>query len=423
MLPYVKNPRQISDQERRQLVDSIERLGFAEIPAINTDNKIVAGHQRLAVMKLLGRGQEEIDVRVPNRLLTPAEFDEYLIRSNKNTGSWDWTKLIGFDQAMLSNVGFNSKEIDKIYAQKEIKNDRFDPEQAYNLIKEPDSKIGEIYQLGEHRLMCGDATNRDHVEKLMAGACADMVFTDPPYNVDYNGSHTTEDHRNEDRRMLNDKMDSQQFYNFLEKSIANMMSVCNGSFYVCMSSSEMHTIKPAFVAAGGHYQSFIIWVKNTFTLGRADWQNKYEPILYGWNSKNKNHYFYGLRDQSNVWKDIDELSPDFDGKKTTIKIGSIHLEIDGPVTGRIIDKTGQVDIWEEKKPQRSVEHPTMKPLKLVARAITASSLRGQSVLDLFGGSGSTLIAAHQLGRKCFIMELDPKYCDVIRKRYSLLVGE
>jgi DNA modification methylase len=276
------------------------------------------------------------------------------------------------------------------------------------------SKQGELYQLGEHRLLCGDATNKADMEKLMAGKLANMVFTDPPYNINYTPS---------DRQgIMNDNMASEEFYQFLLESCRNIVSYSDGGIYICMSSKEMPNLKKAFENAGGHWQSFIIWVKNTFTLSNADYQNQYEAILYGWNNNSKNHYFVDYRNMGNIWHDLDSKAK-YDGKKTTMNIGGIRIEIDGKATGRYTKGKFKIDIWRHDKPSKSLEHPTMKPIALCAEAIQNSSQAGDTVMDIFGGSGSTLIACEQINRKCRMMELDPKFCDVIRKRWAKYIGK
>ena len=223
--------------------------------------------------------------------------------------------------------------------------------------------------------------------------------------------------------IMNDKMSSEQFYAFLHAALSNMIRATDGALYVCMASSELVNLKRAFEDAGGHWQSFIVWVKNTFTLSRADYQNQYEPILYGWPKEKKNHYFKGTRNEGNVWEPIKRALVAYDGEYTTIKLEGCKIRIKGEVEGEIVDEQRTTDIWRENKPTKSDEHPTMKPIALVARALWNSSQRGEIVLDGFGGSGSTLIAAEQTGRKCYAMELDPKYVDVIVERWEKHTGE
>ena len=245
---------------------------------------------------------------------------------------------------------------------------------------EPITKHGDIWILGKHKLLCGDTTMYDDVRKLMRDDCAAMIFTDPPYNVNY-GSTMKDSIRYHagtlgGRKIMNDNL-GDGFPQFLTDSLSNLLMFCQGAAYVCMSSSELHTLYSAFIAAGGKWSTFIIWAKNTFTLGRADYQRQYEPILYGWNA-DKPHYWCGDRDQS--------------------------------------------DVWEYNKPVKNDLHPTMKPVELVERAVLNSSKSGDIVLDGFGGSGSTLIACEKNNRKARLMELDPKFCDVIVKRWEEYTG-
>jgi DNA modification methylase len=213
------------------------------------------------------------------------------------------------------------------------------------------------------------------VEHLLAGQLADMTFTDPPYNVDY-GSSAKDKLRGKKRKILNDDLGS-AFEAFLHDTCANILSVTKGAVYICMSSSELHTLQHAFTAAGGKWSTFVIWAKHTFTLGRADYQRMYEPILYGWRDGH-DHYWCGARDQS--------------------------------------------DLWHYDKPARNDLHPTMKPVALVERAIRNSSKSRDIVLDPFGGSGSTLIACEKAGRHGRLLELDPRYCDVIVHRWQAWIG-
>jgi DNA modification methylase len=249
-----------------------------------------------------------------------------------------------------------------------------------------------------------------------------MCFTDPPYNVDYQGGASGDWGKPRDR-IKNDKMSKAAFYNFLRDSLANAIANTKGGIYVCMSSSELETLKAAFEDAGGHWQSYIVWVKNTFTLTRADYQHTYEPILYGWPAKTKNHYFTEDRSIPNVWEDLREIKTEYDGSYTTIKFQGYEVKVAGKAEGQVKRRKQRVDIWRYDKPTRSSEHPTMKPVELCAEAIKNSTKRNGIVLDLFAGSGSTLIASETIGRTARVMELDPKYVDVIRKRWYKLTHD
>jgi len=245
-----------------------------------------------------------------------------------------------------------------------------------------------------HYLMCGDSTKIENVEKLMDGKKADMVFTDPPYNVNYKGTAGS---------IKNDNFkNNSEFYQFLYDSIGAFRPFVVGDVYICMSSSELHTLQKAFMDNNGHWSTFIIWVKDRFTLGRSNYHRQYEPILYGW-FDGSSHWWSGNRKLGDIYK----------GEALMDGFGKPMLYAEGLDT----------DIWEFDKPGKNKEHPTMKPIKLCARGISNSCKKGGTVLDLFGGSGSTLIACEQLDRTCYMMELDPKYCDVIRKRYAKFIGE
>ena len=233
------------------------------------------------------------------------------------------------------------------------------------LPEEPESKRGDLYILGDHRVLCGDSTLKEDVHRLVDGAEVDMIFTDPPYNVDYEGTAG---------KIQNDKQEDSEFYQFLFKAFSNMFEYTRkgGAIYVCHADTEGLNFRNAYRNAGFKLASCLIWVKNSLVLGRQDYHWRHEPILYGW------------------------------------KEGAAHFFVD--------DRT-QDTIWEYNKPRRNEEHPTMKPLELVGKAISNSSKPKELVLDLFGGSGSTLIAAEQLSRKSYLMELDEKYVDVIVKRF------
>ena len=366
LVPYDKNPRKLTEEQYKHLEASLKKFNLVEIPAINTDNIIIAGHQRLHILKALGRGEEEIDVRVPNRALSEAELREYNVRSNKNTGEWDWDILANaFEMDELIDWGFDEKDLRINMPDEEIVEDEAPKVEE----GEPDSKLGEVYELGRHRLMCGDATKKEEVEKLMNGAKADMVFTDPPYNVNYKGVPNGKQWD----KIANDALSAEEFEAFLSDVFSNISSVSKdgAALYICHADKGHAHFRAAFEKAGYKWRATIIWVKNSPAFNFAQYKYKHEPIFYCY-KKGQTVGWYGDRKQHTVW---------------------------------------------ELNKERS-DHPTVKPVSLVAKAINNSSKKGGTVLDLFGGSGSTLIAAEQTGRTCYMMEIDPKYCDVIRKRYE-----
>lgn len=391
---------------------SIEQFGYID-PIIwnRRTGNVVGGHQRLEI--LLERGVTRAEVSVVD---LPEEREKLLnVALNKIAGEWDIPRLkdliIDLEALPLdvTLTGFDQAEIEKLLG-RDILEDDFDAAAEADKIDTPSTKRGDIYLLGRHRLMCGDSTQPSDLEKLMDRSCAHMVFTDPPYNVNYGASmkdklRTKVSRENAGRTILNDHFKtSEGFYNFLSAAIAALRPFVAGDVYVCMSSSELHTLQRAFADCGGHFSTFIIWVKNQFTIGRANYQRQYEPILYGW-FEGSSHYWSGVRNLGDVYG-IHELARDVDGAPL-VRVEACKIDS---------------DVWEFPKPSKSKEHPTMKPVALCARGIRNSSRPDDNVLDSFSGSGSTLIAAEQTGRVFFGMELSEKFCDVIVKRWERFTG-
>lgn len=386
LIPYARNSRTHNDEQIAQIVASIKEFGFTNPILAGADDVIIAGHGRLLAAQRMGLKEVPV-VRLPH--LTETQRRALVIADNKialNAG-WD-EEMLTLEMKELEDVdfnldilGFSDEELKELEAFGESDAvGKTDDDEMPEIPEEAVTKPGDMWILGEHRLLCGDTTMVDDVQKLMGTDIAAMVFTDPPYNVNY-GSSMKDSIRYHagtlgGRKIMNDNL-GDGFAQFLTDSLSNLMMFNNGAVYVCMSSSELHTLYNAFIASGGKWSTFIIWAKNTFTLGRADYQRQYEPILYGWRA-DKKHYWCGDRDQS--------------------------------------------DVWEYNKPVKNDLHPTMKPVELVERAILNSSKPGDIVLDGFGGSGSTLIAAEKTGRKARLMELDPKFCDVIIKRWEEYTG-
>lgn len=382
LLPYARNARTHSEDQVAQIAASIAEFGFTNPILAGSDGIIVASHGRLAAAQKLGL---EIVLVVVLDHLTPTQRRALVIADNRiaENAGWDLDvrrielealQLEGFD---LDITGFDADALAELIADDEPDFDGQTDEDAVPEITETSiSRPGDVWIMGQHRLLCGDATVADSYDRLMQGGAADMVFTDPPYNVNYANS-AKDKMRGKDRAILNDNL-GEGFYDFLLAALTPTVAHCRGAIYVAMSSSELDTLQSAFRAAGGYWSTFIIWAKNTFTLGRADYQRQYEPILYGWPEGAQRHWC-GDRDQG--------------------------------------------DVWCIKKPQKNDQHPTMKPVELVERAIRNSSRPGNVVLDPFGGSGTTLIAAEKSGRIARLMELDPKYVDVIVRRWDEFTGK
>jgi DNA modification methylase len=381
LIPYARNARTHSDAQVAQIAASIAEFGWTNPILAGSDGVIVAGHGRLAAAQKLGLAsvpvvvldhltatQRRALVIADNRIAENAEWDEAMLRVELADLQDE-----GFD---LDLTGFDADALAELMAGEEPVNDGQTDEDAVPDVGEtPVSRPGDIWRLGPHRLLCGDATVAASYDALLHGEAVDMVFTDPPYNVNYANS-AKDKLRGKDRAILNDNL-GDGFYDFLLAALTPILAHCRGGIYVAMSSSELDVLQAAFRAAGGKWSTFIIWAKHTFTLGRADYQRQYEPILYGWPEGAQRHWC-GDRDQS--------------------------------------------DVWQIKKPQKNDLHPTMKPVELVERALRNSSRPGDVVLDPFGGSGTTLIAAEKSGRVARLMELDPKYADVIVRRWEDFTG-
>ncbi len=381
LVPYARNARTHSEEQVAQIAASIVEFGFTNPILAGSDGVIVAGHGRLAAAQKLGL--ETVPVVVLDHL-TPTQRRALIIADNRiaENAGWDDAMLrielqsLQDDGFNLDITGFDADALAEIMAGEETTVDgNMDEDAVPELSETPISRPGDVWILGEHRLVCGDATQASSYGQLLAGERVQMIWSDLPYNVNYANS-AKDKLRGKHRPILNDNL-GEGFYDFVLDALSLMLPHCDGAVYIAMSSSELDTLQAAFRAAGGKWSTFIIWAKHTFTLGRADYQRQYEPILYGWPEGGSRHWC-GDRDQG--------------------------------------------DVWNIKKPARNDLHPTMKPVELMERSIRNSSRPGDVVLDCFGGSGSTLIAAEKAGRRCFMMELDPKYCDVIVRRWQEFSG-
>lgn len=425
LTPNPRNPNQHPQKQIELLAKIIKNQGWrAPITVSNRSGFVVRGHGRLLAAQFLGVTQvpvdrqnyendaaEWADMVADNRIAELSQIDEALLASllsEINSADFD-----------VNLAGFSDKQIDNLLADfntTEVREDNFDSAAAAAQIVEPMTKPGDVWQLGRHRLMCGNATVITDVEKLMDGAMAAMVFTDPPYNVNYQGG--TEDKLT----IQNDNMSADRFHQFLRDAFASMFTVTEpgGAIYVCHADSEGSNFRGALHDAGWLLKQCLIWAKNQFVMGRQDYQWQHEPILYGW-KPGAAHSWFGGRKQGTV---IEEAAPitvrkDDDGALLTFTAGIQTVTIRVPSFEVLQSGDDSLStVWRFEKPVRNGEHPTMKPIGLCARAIQNSSRLGDIVLDLFGGSGSTLMAAEQVNRTCYTMELDPIYCDVIVRRWE-----
>jgi DNA modification methylase len=419
LTPWEDNPRFISPADLARLMNQIKRLGQYKPLIVDDNNVILGGNMRYRALRQMGIKEVWVSRVHPK---TETERVEYALSDNDRAGQTDEEALA---QLLMSvpDINLDDFKVDlgELTSLGSLL-DKYAPTPEEDEIPEVGDgparvQRGEIYELGNHRLMCGDATIEADIKALMVDNKARMVFTDPPYNIDYQGGGGAKR-----AGIMNDNMPQKQFYKFLHKALANMMEYTTGAFYICMSQQELHTVRKAFDDAGGHWQDYIIWVKNTFTLGGSDFQHQYEPILYGWNEKGKRHV-PDFRDESDVWMNLEQIKPKLTKEgNTLLKLGAYTLELEGKVKGKIKRKRDYANIWEVDKPSKNPDHPTQKPVRLVSKAIRYSSERQDIILDLFGGSGSTLIASDQTDRRCYTMELDPKYCDVIIKRWETISG-
>ncbi|WP_318987454.1 site-specific DNA-methyltransferase [Falsiroseomonas ponticola] len=377
LVPYAENARTHSAAQVAQIAASIAEFGFVNPVLVDAAGVLVAGHGRVMAAQRLGMASVPA-IRLAH--LTEAQARALRLADNQialNSG-WDEALLAAEiarirDEAAvdLDVLGFSGMELDRLLAAADA-GLADDADDAPAPPAEPVSRAGDLWICGEHRLLCGDATKLADVQRALGTrSLADMTWCDPPYNVSYTGGTAAR------MTIANDAL-GQGFLDFLRPALANLLSVTKGACYVCMSSSEWPTLHRAWQEAGGKWSSTIIWAKNTFALGRADYHQQFEAMLYGWKA-GAQHYWCGARDQGNVW----------------------HFD----------------------KPARNDLHPTMKPVALVERAIRNSSKPRDTVLDPFGGSGTTMLAAERTGRRAVLLEIDPAYADVIVRRWQEATGE
>ncbi len=389
LIPYINNSRTHSDEQVAQIAASIKEFGWTNPILVDGENGIIAGHGRLLAARKLGLSLIPV---IELNTMTPAQKKAYVIADNQLALNSGWnTDLLKLEIEELKNVNF---DLDLLGFDENFLNSLLEPEVVEGLTDEdavpevpdePKTKLRDIYELGNHRLMCGDSTSIDSVEKLMDGQKADMVFTDPPYGVSYadknkslnvlsKGNHIQTE-------IINDHLKGEDLKEFFYQIFTSLfVAMKNGCpFYVCApQGGEQMMMMMMMDNAGMPMRHELIWIKNNHVLGRADYHYKHEPILYGW-KEGASHAWYGERNKFSV--------------------------------------------WEVNKPTSSKLHPTMKPIELIEIALENSSKYKGLILDLFGGSGSTLIACEKLGRKAYLMELDPKYCDVIVKRWEDFTGK
>jgi DNA modification methylase len=384
LIPYVNNSRKHSDEQVAQIASSIKEFGWTNPILIDGTNSIIAGHGRLMAARKLK--MEEVPT-IELSHLTDTQRKALVIADNKLAlnADWDTTLLtIELDELLkdgfaLDILGFNADELTALLEPEQV-DGLTDEDAVPEVPEEPKTKLGDIYQLGNHRLMCGDSTSIDAVDKLMEFGKADMVFTDPPYNMDFTGGIHADGSKSFNSKhggIKNDKMSQTEAEDFFDAINTIIYAYCVGAFYITFYRLGIGEYWKSLERTNLKVRSLIIWNKGNHTLSNSDYMSKYEPIFYGWTGDN--HKFYG--------------------------------------------GNNGMDIWEIKRTAKNDLHPTMKPVELIEKALEDASKSGNTVLDLFGGSGSTMIACEKLGRKSRLMELDPKYCDVIVKRWEEFTGK
>lgn len=400
IIPYANNPRNNKGAVDK-VAASIREFGFKQAIVVDKDMVVIAGHTRLAAAKRLK--MKKVPVLVADDL-SEEQVKAYRLADNKTAefAEWDFDKLSeeldGIEDIDMEDFGFDLSDFEE---EPEITEDEFDD----TLPEEPVAKRGDIYQLGRHRLMCGDSTALGDVEKLLDGAEVDLVVTDPPYNMAYQGAGNTKDR--ESKRIMNDKMSPEDFRRFLTDIYTNYFCVMKdgASIYVFYKEMGEGVFIQAMAEGGLTYKQELIWVKDHLVLGGSKYQSQYEPFLMGCKGKSIK-VWNGGRKQRNVIEAIDLMGED---------------ELRDALKNLLSEQDS--DIIREKKQLVNDLHPTMKPIRLIAKLIQNSSNKDDVVLDLFGGSGTTMIAAEQTNRSAYLMELDPKFVDVIVRRYETFTGQ
>lgn len=403
LIPYENNPRTIPQEAVDDVCESYRQCGVIDPIEVDENNVILAGHtRRMAAIQV---GLTSVDVLKVTGL-TEEQKRKYRILANKTgeKSGWDYDLLAEeLDELDFGDYdfGWDFPEEENSLIEKEAEEDNYKVE----IPEEPKTKLGQIFKLGVHRLMCGSSADPEQVNKLVleGGAKVDLLLTDPPYGVDYSGSNGL--------KIENDNLAGDEFVTFLRDAFAAADQVMKpgAAFYIWHAESGGSVFRTALIKVGWKLRQCLIWVKNGFVIGRQDYQWRHEPCLYGWKD-GAAHYFTNDRTQSTVFDDKIDLK-----KLKKEEMLQLLQEV-------FSEKTPTTILYEDK-PLRNDVHPTMKPVPLMGKLISNSTKAGETVLDLFGGSGSTMIACEQLGRSCCMMELDPKYCDVIIDRWETFTGE
>jgi DNA modification methylase len=401
LVPQEINPRTITDKQMSDLKKSLKRYNLAEIPAIGLDDKILAGNQRIKALQLLGRGNEIIDVRIPNRSLTKEESEQYLISSNALGGSWDFESLKTFDLDFLINCGFEQIDLSKFWDENnKTKTDSFDINHELKKITKPKTQLGDIIILGRHKIICADATKPENLKRLFGKEKASIIYSDPVYNlnIDYDGGIGG---NREFGGNVNDSRTFEEYKTFIRESLSSALSVSYPDVHVFYYCDQIYigVIQDIYRSLDITNKRVCIWLKNNQSpVPKVAFNKVYEPCVYG--SMGKPYLAESITNLNEV------MNKEF---STGNNLHSEFKEF--------------IDVWASKRlSAKDYEHATSKPIDLHEKAIKRCSKHGDIILDSFLGSGSTLLAGEQLGRKVYGCELEPRFCDLIIKRFETLTG-
>jgi len=401
LIPNEKNPRVMSPKQIEDLKRSLQKFNLVEIPVIDTENKVLAGHQRLMVLKLLGRENEIIEVRIPNRKLSQKEYDQYLLTSNRVHGDWDWGKLAeNFNIDLLVDSGFDDADLSHLFDDLAVEDDEFDINKELNKIKKPKSKTGDIYQLGNHRIICADSTDPEIIKKLVGKEKIDMIYQDPPYNIGLSYNRGVGGKKNYGGS-VNDSKSDLEFKEFLKKALTNGLSFCrpNAHIFTYCDQKYIWLLQTLYQELDIQNKRVALWIKNnSVPTPQVAFNKQYEPCVYG---------TIGNPNLSDKALNLSEIM------NKEVGTGNRTME----------DIYDMIDIWMVKRLNGAdYEHPTEKPPMLHEKALRRCTKPGDLVLDLFAGSGSLMIACEQLKRSAYMVEREPIFIDLIIKRYEKLTG-
>jgi DNA modification methylase len=402
LVPNITNPRVMSVDQMEQLKRSIKKYDLVELPVIDTDKRVIAGHQRLLALKLLGRENEQIPVRVPNRKLTQKEYDRYLLSSNRIHGDWDWEKLAtNFDLGDILASGFDDTDLSRLFDDMTVEDDEFDVDDEIKKIKKPRVKTGEVYQLGRHRIIVGDSTDPKVLKRLMDGNLATVILQDPPFNIGLSYDKGVGGKANYGGSVDDAKTDD-EYRTFLKKALENGLSALSKDAHIFTYCDQRYVglLQSLYAELGIDYRRTCLWIKNNITpTPHVAFSKQYEACIYG--VRNKPY--------------LSKLSLNFS------EIMNRDIGVGNRTSDDILD---MLDIWMARRVSAAeYEHPTQKPPSLHEKALRRCSKPGDIILDCFSGSGSLMTACEQLGRTAYMVEREPIFVEVTLGRYEKLTGE